>query len=79
MPCAFSSANLHFGIDIALNRIKTLIIKPGTFDYDFGIATHCTVNRLGPLRYLSVDVILPRTLLLNLAAPSTHSSNRHHS
>ncbi|EDR08320.1 uncharacterized protein LACBIDRAFT_327447 [Laccaria bicolor S238N-H82] len=72
----FVFRNLHSGIDIALNRIETLIIKSGTFGYsDFGIATHCTANRLGPLRYLFVDLISPWTSLLNLAASSTRSSN----
>ena len=80
-PCAFCLIlsvfrNLHFGIDIALNSIETLIIKPGTFGYNFGIAVHCTANRLGPLRYLSVDFISPRTFLLNLSASSTRSSNQ---
>ena len=68
-PCAFCLIlsvfrNLHFGIDIALNLIETLIIKPGTFGYNFGIAVHCTANRLGPLRYLALGLfaISPWTL-----------------
>ena len=68
--------NLHLAIDIALNRIEALIIKPGTFGHDFGTAAHCAANRLGPLRFLSVEFISPRTFLLNLSASSTRSSNQ---
>ena len=75
-PCTFylvlyDFRNLHFGFKIALNRTETLVIKPVTFGYAFGIATHCIAIRLGPLRYLSVDFISLWTSLLDLAVSLT--------
>ena len=80
-PCTFYLVlyvlrNLHFCFNIALNRTETLVIKPVTFGYAFGIATHCIANRLGPLRYLSVDFISLWTSLLDLAVSLTCSRDQ---